>query len=128
LISDAPALALTTGEPGSGPLDGPGLITCDEIVIPLSPYLLAVLGTRNAYSEIGQDEVDRYNAAQVRAAAGFFYMRPESGLERFIRAADLSFWPNRIPPHLQQGATPTRFDPAAGRRTFVRPAGTRVKR
>ncbi|MQY40251.1 hypothetical protein SRB17_82820 [Streptomyces sp. RB17] len=58
---------------------------------------------------MGADEVDHYNTAQVRAAADYVYMRPDSGLESFARSAVTPHWPNRIPDHLRQTALPATF-------------------
>lgn len=109
LISDAPMLALRNGDPSSGTLDGAGLATCDEAVLPLGPRLLAVLGAGDGYALMGQEEVDRFNAAQVRATADYIYMRPGSGLETFVRSAVTEHWPNRIPAHLRQWDVPATF-------------------
>jgi hypothetical protein len=109
LIGDVPALALRDGHLGTGPRDGLGLENCDELVLPLGPQLMAVLGAGHGYSAIGADEVDRYNTAQVRAAADYVYMRPGSDLETFARDAVTAHWPNRIPDHLRQADLPATF-------------------
>lgn len=114
LIGDVPALALREGHLGSGPFDGPGLADCDELVLPLGPRLLAVLGTESCYTEMTKEDVDRFNAAQVRAAADYVYMRPGSGLEQFARTVDPMQRPNKIPDHLRQGLHPRHLDPLAG--------------
>jgi len=109
LIGDVPALALRQGDLGTGPNDGHGLMNCDELVLPLGPRLLAVLGAGHGYTTMGADDVDRFNAAQVRAAADYVYLRPGSGLEDFARASVTPQWPNRILPHLRQGDLPATF-------------------
>jgi len=115
LIGDVPTLALRDGQLGTGPQDGLGLGNCDELVLPLGPRLMAVLGGGQGYTTIGVDEVDRYNTAQVRAVADYVYLRPGSGLETFARSAVTSHWPNRIPDRLRQGDLPATFlrQPAA---------------
>ncbi|MGW2612708.1 DUF4238 domain-containing protein [Streptomyces mirabilis] len=109
LIGDVPALALRDGHLGTGPRDGLGLENCDELVLPLGPQLMAVLGAGHGYNTMGADEVDHYNTAQIRAAADYVYMRPGSGLETFARDAVTSHWPNRIPDHLRQTDLPATF-------------------
>jgi hypothetical protein len=109
VIGDVPALALRYGHLGTGPNDGLGLMNCDELVLPLGPRLMAVLGAGRGYTTMGADDVDRFNAAQVRAAADYVYLRPGSGLETFARAAVTPQWPNRIPLHLRQGDLPAAF-------------------
>jgi hypothetical protein len=109
LIGDVPALALREGHPGTGARDGLGLENCDELVLPLGPQLMAVLGAGHGYATIGADDVDRYNTAQVRAAADYVYLRPGSGLETFARDAVTPHWPNRIPDRLRQADLPATF-------------------
>jgi hypothetical protein len=109
LISDVPALALRDDHVGTGAHDGLGLENCDELVLPLGPRLMAVLGAGHGYATIDANEVDRYNTAQVRAAADYIHMRPGSGLEIFARGAVTPEWPNRIPDHLRQGDLPATF-------------------
>lgn len=116
LIGDVPVIAVRFGHPGTGPRDDSGLANCDELVMPIGPNLFAVLGAGMGYTEADSAEVERLNAAQVRASADYVYLRPSSGLEQFVRASATADRPNRIPPHLRQGKEPRRFDPIAGRR------------
>ncbi|MFD5634812.1 hypothetical protein ACFWJM_11815 [Streptomyces sp. NPDC127077] len=104
-----PAVALRDGHLGTGRRAGLGLENCDELVLPLGPRLMAVLGTGHGYSTMGADEVDHDNTAQVRAAAGYVYMRSDSGLESFARSAVAPHWPNRIPDYLRQTNLPAIF-------------------
>jgi Protein of unknown function (DUF4238) len=120
LISDVPVMAMRSDHPGTGPRDASGLADCDELVLPLGPRLLGVLGAGSTFTDIGGADVDRLNAAQVRAAADHLYMRRSSGLEGFVRAQDITERPNKIPDYLRQGKHPTRLDPLAGRRAAGR--------
>ncbi|WP_223243609.1 DUF4238 domain-containing protein [Streptomyces sp. CBMA123] len=109
LISDVPVLALREGSLGTGPLENHGIENCDELVLPLSPRLLAVLGAGRGYSTMDAASVDRINAAQIRASADYVYMRPGSGLESFVRTSMPEVHPNRIPSDLRQTKVPTTF-------------------
>jgi hypothetical protein len=62
------------------------LANADEIVLPLTPHHVAVLGQGSQSGEAAADEVDRYNALQVRIAYRYLYMKPAGGLAPFVRS------------------------------------------
>lgn len=109
LISDVPVLALREGSLSTGPLESQGIANCDELVLPLGPELVAVLGSGRGYTTMDAATVRKLNAAQIRASADYVYMRPGSGLEDFVRTSTPNTHPNRIPPHLRQAKVPTTF-------------------
>jgi hypothetical protein len=74
------------GYGGLGIFDGVGLANADEIVLPLTPHHVAVLGQGNENRQATGDEVDRYNTLQVRIAYRYVYFRPGSGLAAFVRS------------------------------------------
>ncbi len=86
LFGDVPAFAVgwdgnrirAYGELGMG--------NADEIVLPVTPYHLAVLRSQLGSTVAGQDVVDAYNIAQIRAAQEYVHFRPGSGLEAFVRS------------------------------------------
>jgi hypothetical protein len=57
-----------------------GIGNADEIVMPLTPRHVAVLGQGSESREATDDEVDHYNTLQVRIAYRHVYFRPGSGL------------------------------------------------
>jgi hypothetical protein len=86
LIGDVPVLALRDGHGGLGIFDGVGLANADEIVMPLTPHHVAVLGQGDQSREATADEVDRYNTLQTRLAFRYVYFRPASSLAAFVRS------------------------------------------
>ena len=86
LIGDVPVLAMREGHGGLGIFDGVGLANADEIVLPLTPHHTAVLGRSDQSREATADEVDRYNALQVRLAYRYVYMQPTGDLAPFVRS------------------------------------------
>jgi hypothetical protein len=59
-----------------GPDEGIGIANADEIVMPVTPTLLVVVGTRSGTRAIPDNLVDKYNALQVRAARAVVHHRP----------------------------------------------------
>jgi hypothetical protein len=86
LIGDVPVLAMREGHGGLGIFDGVGLAEADEIVLPLTPHHVAVLGQGNQSGEATADEIDRYNTLQVRLAYRYVYFKPVGGLAPFVRS------------------------------------------
>ncbi len=74
LLGDLPAITIkrASGEAGSDvPTD-----QADEIVMPLTPRLLVSVGLPDGARSIPDDEVDWYNALQVRLAREYLIHRP----------------------------------------------------
>ncbi|GEM_PF-3951427 len=74
LLGDLPAITIdrATGYAGPGvPID-----RADEVVMPLTPRLLISVGPPNGMRSITDDEVDSYNAMQVRLARDYLVHRP----------------------------------------------------
>jgi hypothetical protein len=90
LIGDVPALTIRHGRDGTGIFGGVGLANADEIVLPLGPHWMAVLGNHNRMRvvEIPQETVRRYNIMQVQTAYQHVHFRPSSGLENLVRCVD----------------------------------------
>jgi hypothetical protein len=86
LIGDVPVLTRREGHAGLGIFDGVGLANADEIVMPLTPQHLVVLGQGSESRPATNDEVDYYNTLQVRIAYRFVHLRPNSGLASFVRS------------------------------------------
>jgi hypothetical protein len=86
LIGDVPVLAMREGHGGLGIFDGVGLANADEIVLPLTPHHVAVLGQGNHSREATADEVDRYNTLEVRLAYRYVYFKPIGGLAQLVRS------------------------------------------
>lgn len=85
LIGDAPVLMLCDGRGGLGTFDGVGVANADEIVLPLTPHHVAVLGQDGDAAEATDEEVERYNALEVMIAYKDVCFRPTSGLDAFVR-------------------------------------------
>jgi hypothetical protein len=86
LIGDVPVLAMREGHGGLGIFDGVGLANADEIVLPLTPHHVAVLGQGNQSREATFDEVERYNTLEVRLAYRYVYMCSAGDLTPFVRS------------------------------------------
>ena len=86
LIGDVPVLAMREGHGGLGIFDGVGLGNADEIVLPLTPHHVAVLGQGNESREATADEVERYNTCEVKLAYRYVYFKPTCGLAPFVRS------------------------------------------
>lgn len=72
LLGDLPAITIDRTTCAAGvPVDD-----ADEIVMPLTPRLLIVLGASNGTRSIPDDEVDSYNALQARLAREYLIHRP----------------------------------------------------
>ena len=81
-----PSSRCEKGTAGCGIFDGVGLANADEIVLPLTPHHVAVLGQGNHSREATVGEVDRYNTLQVRLAYRYVYFKPGGGLTPFVRS------------------------------------------
>jgi uncharacterized protein DUF4238 len=88
LIGDIPALLMLPGYIGSGALDGVGLLLAESMVLPLGPGHAVKLGGDTGYTPIAAAVVDELNTAQVTAAFSHVFLRPDSGLDRFVRSVD----------------------------------------
>jgi hypothetical protein len=86
LIGDAPVLMLREGRGGLGIFDGVGVANADEIVLPLTPHHVAVLGQGSGAAEATDEEVERYDTLEVMIAYKDVCFRPTSRLDQFIRA------------------------------------------
>ncbi len=85
LIGDVPVLAMREGRGGLGIFDGVGVANADEIVMPLTPHHVAVLGRGSGAAEATDEEVDRYNTVEVMIAYKRVHFGPTSGLDQFVR-------------------------------------------
>lgn len=85
LIGDVPVLAMREGRGGLGIFDGVGVANADEIVLPLTPHHVAVLGQGSGVGEATNEEVERYNTLEVLVAYKHVHFRPTCGLDQFAR-------------------------------------------
>jgi hypothetical protein len=76
VIGDVPAFTYNRNTGLAGLAAGVAVDVADEIVMPLGPRLLAVVGRPNAVQTITDNEVDRFNELQVHVANEFIYHRP----------------------------------------------------
>jgi hypothetical protein len=86
LLGDLPAITINraSGEAGPGvPID-----QADEIVMPLTPRLRVSVGLPDGARSIPDDEVDWYNALQVRLAREYLIHRPADA----FTAATITSW------------------------------------
>lgn len=72
------------GRGGLGFFDGVGVGNADEIVMPLTPHRVAVLGRESR--DAAPSEADRYNTLQVRIAQHHVHLRIGSNLASFVRS------------------------------------------
>jgi hypothetical protein len=86
LIGDVPVLAMRNGYGGLGIFDGVGLANADEIVLPLTPHHVAVLGQGSQDRVATSAEIERYNALEVKIAYRYVYFRPKSNIHEFVRS------------------------------------------
>jgi len=86
LIGDVPVLLMRNGHGGLGYFDGVGVGNADEIVMPLTPHHVAVLGQGSESRDATPNEVQRYNTLQVRIAYRYVYFRIGSDLASFVRS------------------------------------------
>lgn len=86
LIGDAPVLLMRDGHGGLGFFDGVGVGNADEIVMPLTPHHVAVLGQGGESREATPGEVERYNTLQVGIAQYHVHFRIGSSLASFVRS------------------------------------------
>lgn len=89
VIGDIPAPAVRKGMPNPGVSHGIGYEFADAIILPIAPnYLVRVVDGPSRYMTIDACEVRELNAWQVRGAFNHVYLRPESGLEEYVRSVD----------------------------------------
>lgn len=74
LLGDLPAITVDRAAGTAGP--GVTIDEADEILMPLTPRILVVLGPSNGTRSIPDDEVDTYNALQARLARVYLVHRP----------------------------------------------------
>ena len=86
LIGDAPVLLMRRGHGGLGFFDGVGIGNADEVVMPLTPHHLAVLGQGGDSRGATPGEVERYNTLEVGIAYGHVHFRIGSSLASFVRS------------------------------------------
>jgi hypothetical protein len=89
VVGDIPALTVRKGLPSAGVNGGIGYAFADAIILPITPeYLIRIVDGPSRYVEVDNDEVHELNAWQVRGAFSHVYLRPGSGLEKYIRSVD----------------------------------------
>lgn len=83
LIGDAPAQTVGESLDELGPLEGIPWAQAQSIVMPVTRRHTIALGPENVLLTVAQDDVDRLNAAQIRAAHAHVAWHHEAGLEAF---------------------------------------------
>jgi hypothetical protein len=86
LIGDVPVLTLRKGHEGTGIFEGVGLANADEIVLPLTPRHVAVIGQGDENREATAAEIERYNTLEINLAHRYVHFRIESRLHEFVRS------------------------------------------
>jgi hypothetical protein len=86
LIGDVPALTVRHDRSESGVLAGIAMDDAHTVILPLGPRHLAALGTSNLTAQLSPEQVENANARQVASAIEYVYLRPGSGLEKFVRS------------------------------------------
>ena len=85
LIGDNPAFTIGHGRGALGFTEGVFLPNASSVVLPLAPYRLAALGSKNRLTVLGETWVAELNAFQVRKARNQIFMRPGSSLGEFVQ-------------------------------------------
>jgi hypothetical protein len=75
LIGDAPVLLMRQGHGGLGFMDGVGIGNADEIVMPMTPRHLVILGQGTESRDATDEDINSYNTLQVRIAYRHVYFR-----------------------------------------------------
>ena len=78
LLGDLPAITVNRATGAAGRDAGVTIDEADEILMPLTPRLLIVLGASNGTRSIPDDEVDSYNTLQARLARDYLIHRPSA--------------------------------------------------
>jgi hypothetical protein len=86
LIGDAPAQTVGESLDEIGPLEGISWSRAQSILMPITRRHTIALGPENVMVAVAQEDVDRLNAAQIRAAHAHVAWHPAAGIESF--AAD----------------------------------------
>jgi Protein of unknown function (DUF4238) len=86
LIGDLPAITVDRATGAAGP--GVPIDDADEILMPLTPRLLVVVGLADGTRSIPDDDVDSHNALQARLARDYLIHRPAASFP----AATIASW------------------------------------
>lgn len=86
LIGDVPSLTVARNGATAGVLGGVPFAQAGTVVMPLGPHRVASLGRQRAWRLIPRDFVGRLNALQVAHAQREVFMRPDSGLDSWVKA------------------------------------------
>jgi hypothetical protein len=83
LIGDAPAQTVGNSLDEFGPLEGISWSRASSILMSITRRHTIALGPENILRTIAREDVDRLNAAQIRAAHAHVAWHPAAGLESF---------------------------------------------
>jgi len=86
LIGDVPALTIRRGCPQPGVAAGIALGDASTVIMPLGPRHLAALARTSLTAQLTLEQVAAANTYQVKGAAEYVWLRPGSGLEKFVRS------------------------------------------
>jgi hypothetical protein len=81
LIGDVPVITTDATGHARGVAAGVPIGSAALVAMPLGPRLLAALGPKDLYAELGANYVERLNTWQIEAAKWAVYFRPGSPCE-----------------------------------------------
>jgi hypothetical protein len=81
IIGDAPVILRKDGSSGCGPHQGVAIGDASEIVMPIHPRVLLALGPTRGSTQLGAEDVHRFNGFQVQAFIRWLAARPQGAAE-----------------------------------------------
>jgi hypothetical protein len=97
LIGDAPAQTVGDTLEELGPLEGVSWSQARSVLMPITRRHTIALGPDNCLMTVAREDIDRLNAAQIRAAHAHVAWHPAAGFESFAAAERAKRPPRRMP-------------------------------